>query len=61
MAEAIDTADVVNLKSSLVRNTLPGTEGTYHRSVSSVGLCDFEAFAERVFNSWDRIRHRGDL
>ena len=29
-------------------NTLPGTEGTYRRSVASIGQCDADTFVERV-------------
>ena len=40
--------DSIYLKSSRVRNTLPGTEGTYHDAVSSIDLCGLDTFAERV-------------
>ena len=44
----MNTEDAVYLKSSRVRNTLPGTEGTYHDTVTSIDLCDLDTFAERA-------------
>ena len=40
--------DELYLKTSRVRNTLPGTEGTYHDAVSSLDICKLDTFAERA-------------
>ena len=44
----MNAGDKIHMKGTRVRNTLPGTEGTYHHAVSSVNTCSLDEFAERA-------------